>query len=734
MKSTKKVFISALFLHSLCLFSQQDSINTSKDIEEVLITGRRNNSYLVNTTELGGKFSGILKDLPQSVSLVSKEFMEDKMAFQITDMIHDLAGVNATSPYDDMTIRGFRSGYESGLRLVNGMRSGYGYGTSYWRAPLTINLESIEVIKGSGSSLFGDIVPGGTINLVTKKPLSTQKSNVQLSYGSFNTFRATLDTGGPLNKDKKILYRLNAGYETTETFRDNNSRKTMMIAPSFTFKPFEGTQIDVDFTYDKSKGYLDRGLAIKNNIFYAQPRNFNINLPTDFYNAQFLSSTIKWSQKILPNLDFHTSYMRAEYTEELDELRTRNAYADAPKNELLRVRFQSKNAKDYTDSWVSYFSLKLGQNSKIKHRIILGTDWAKYRPDENNILREARQRRDENGNIVDLIVDLTSNNRPVFDKNSYVWRRTATFPFLNPYSTIGIYLQDHITIGDRLNIVLGLRNEQYRSYSSDLKDTYTTKENKWLPRVGVSYKVNNNINYFASYTKGYVPAGADLIYKYDEFGATQPYKTENSYQVETGVKMGFFKNQLQAEVSLFHIDREHMRISTGRYTDAGREEFKQSNKVISQGVELDFRGQITKELQLSGNYTYNHTEIKSSQDGLQEKLPLGNAPRHLAGLWAKYVFSNQFLKGFGFGAGVYYVDKRRMDNSMRNDANGTPVFDNWPSYTIANASVYYHFKGVRIAANVNNIFDKYYYLGGYDYTRAFVGAPRNYMVSVGYSF
>lgn len=132
------------------------------------MTGRRNNSYLTNGVELGGKFAGKLKDLPQSVSVVSKEFMEDKQAFLITDMVHDLAGVNQASAYDDFTIRGFKSGYENGLRLVNGLRSSYGYGTSYFRPPLTINLESIEVLKGPGASLFGDITPGGTINMVTK--------------------------------------------------------------------------------------------------------------------------------------------------------------------------------------------------------------------------------------------------------------------------------------------------------------------------------------------------------------------------------------------------------------------------------------------------------------------------------------------------------------------------------------------------------------------------------------
>lgn len=732
---TKLLTTILLVGSSTIAFAQQDSLSIDAyELNEITATGRRNNSYLNHTKELGGKFSGPIKDLPESISFVTREFIEDKQAFQITDLIHDLAGVNTTSPYDDVTIRGFRSGYESGIRLVNGMRSGYGYGTSFWRAPLTVNLERVEVIKGSGASLFGDIAPSGTINLVTKKPMVRQKNYVQLSYGSFNTFRTTLDVGGALDHQDKVLFRLNAGYETTKTFRDNNDRKTLMVAPSFTYKPFKGTRLDFDFIYDNSDGYLDRGLAIRNNNFYAQPRNFNINLPTDFYKANFMTSNVKLSQNILPNLDFFANYMWTKYEEKLDELRTRNSYADAPKNELLRVRFQSKEAKDYTHNAVSYFRLKFNQNKSVDHKIIVGTDWSSYEGDKNNVLREARHRINKDGNKVELIVNLAAAEREIFSKSSYVWRDKATFPFLNPYSTIGIYVQDHISVGDRLNLILGLRNETYHSYSSDLKKTYRTRENKWLPRLGLSYKINNEINYFANYSKGFVPAGADLIYKYQEFGAKEAYKTENSYQIETGVKIGLFKNQLQSEIALFHINRENMRISTGKYTNAGREELKQSSKVISQGVEIDMRGQITREFQISGNYTFNHTEIKSSPDELQQNESLGNAPKHMAGLWTKYVFSQPMLKGLGFGAGVYYVSERRMDNSMRNDKTGKPVFDNWPSYALANASVYYHLKGVRLSANINNIFDKYYYLGGFDYTRGFVGAPRNYMISLGYSF
>lgn len=711
-----------------------DSIkNHSKNLDVVEITKRRNNSYLVNISEMGGKFTGTLKDLPQSVSLVTKEFMEDKQAFVITDMVNDLAGVNQASSYDDVVVRGFNSGYSSGLRLVNGLRSAYGYGTSFWRTPMTINLESIEVLKGPGASLFGDITPGGTINMVTKKPIENQKSTVTFATGSFRTIRTTLDTGGALDKDKKLLYRFNAGYENTKTFRDNNHRKSILIAPSFTYKPVDGTQIDVDFTYDNFDGYLDRGLAIRNNQFYAQDRAFNVNQATDFYKANFVTLSARLSQRISEKLNFNVNYIKSIYKEDLNELRTLNSYADSPKNTILNMRFQSKMTKDYVDNLVSYLSYKWKQE-KHEHRIIAGLDYAKYEPDNNSTLREARTYRMADGTVAPLTVNLNSSNRPILDVSSMIWRPQASFPFLNPYQSRGLYLQDQMSIGNHLKIIAGIRHESYQSSSADLKNTYSTYQSAWLPRLGLTYKINPMINYFASYSQGFVPVGADFIFNHQNYGSPTPFNSEKSYQIETGFKTGFFKNQLQTEVSLFHIERNNMLIATGAMTSAGLPEYRQSGKVISRGIEVDFRGQITKEFQIMANYSYNPTEVKLSSIATEVGQGLGNAPKNSGGIWSKYVFSKTALKGLGFGLGYYYVGERRMDNSTGKDTNGNAIWSQWPSYKIVNSAIYYYLKNMQITLNINNLFNSYYYLGGFDYTRGFVGAPRNAMVSLGYTF
>lgn len=701
------------------------------ELNEVQVTANiSNDGYLNNYAKLGGKLTGNIQDLPQSISVVGKELMLDKQAFQVSDVIPTISGVTQSSSYDDVTIRGFKSGYESGVRLINGLRSGYGYGTSYFRSPLTVNLESIEILKGPGASLFGDIAPGGTINMVTKKPLADNYGRIGLSAGSFKTVRATMDMGGPLD-NKKILYRLNVGYEYTNTFRDINTRKDFIIAPSFTLKPKKGTQIDLDFVYDHFDGYLDRGMVIKGKDLYALPRSFTLSQPSDFFRTNTISLSGQLSQRVFDNLVLHVNYMKSIYQEDLNEHRTLNTYADPPKNTIINMRFLERNAKDYTDNAVAY--LKWEQmTSSFDNNITLGIDYGQYRGAKDNRQREARSM-----TVNEEVVPLTFNlNDPVYtnqDLNSYIWLAQASFPFISPNKNIGIYVMDQFNLAQKLNIIVGLRHEYYHSKSANPKDFYEASQNAWLPRIGATYTINKKINYFASYTQGYIPVAANYVARYQEYGSDRPFKSENSFQIETGFKTTFLNNKLNIDLSLFHIERKNMMVATGDIGDNGLPQYRQSGKVISQGLELDVKGEIIKNLLIDANYTFNYTKVKSSSIASEVGLPLPGAPKNATNVWLKYNFTDSKLKGLGFGVGTYYVDSRRMDNPVK-DADGNSTWHNWPSYTKVDAAIYYQLKDLNIAININNIFDKYYFLGGLDYTRAFPGAPRNFMVSLSYTF
>lgn len=707
-------------------------IEEQYELEEVLVTIRRDNSYTTNSLALGGKFNGRLKDLPQSVTLLTREFIQDKSAFNLNDVVQDMSGVTLASSYDDFIIRGFKSGYESGIRLVNGLRSGYGYGNAYYRSPMTINLESIQILKGPGGSLFGDIVPGGTVNMVTKRPLEEHKGYVDFSAGSFDTYRTTLDLGGPLDQDKKILYRLNAGYENARTFRDVNQQTSYAFMPSFTFRPSGKTQVDVDLVFDAFDGYLDRGMGIRSADLFALSRSFSFSQPSDYYKASTTSFSGRFQQRINTELSLHASYMKSIYKEDVNEHRTLNTFADAPHNTIMNLRFFDRQGRDYTDNAVAYVKWDVFGNH-IDHHWVGGVDYANYRGDKSNQLREARSK-NVDGTVVPLTFDMNNPTYELQDTSNYVWRPQGQYPFLSPYQTTGIYLQDQMSIGYRLKLLAGIRYERYSSETTDAQDRQTAQQHAFLPRLGLTYEISEAVNYFASYAQGFTPVGANMVLNHRNYGSDKAFESETSFQLETGIKTAFFNKQLQLDVALFHIERRDMLLTTGALTDAGLPVYRQSGKVTSSGVELDVRGQITPELQLLGGCTYNKTNVKASSIASEVGLGLAGAPKNMANLWLKYVFSTSALKGLGAGVGVYHVGQRRMDASVGTDANGTALWDYWPEYTTFNAALFYHIDALKIAVNLDNAFDKYYYYGGFDYTRAFPGTPRTLKVSLGYHF
>ncbi|RZK25520.1 MAG: TonB-dependent siderophore receptor, partial [Hymenobacter sp.] len=134
-------------------------VASTNAIQEVEVLGRKETTYKSDYSFVGTRTSTDLIDVPQSISTVTKELMEDRQAYRLTDVVKNVAGVTQYSHYDDFTIRGFRNGYESGFRLLNGLRSGFSYGNAFVQAPLTVNLERVEVLKGPGAALFGDINP-----------------------------------------------------------------------------------------------------------------------------------------------------------------------------------------------------------------------------------------------------------------------------------------------------------------------------------------------------------------------------------------------------------------------------------------------------------------------------------------------------------------------------------------------------------------------------------------------
>ncbi len=273
-------------------------------LQTVEIKGRSDNSYKSDYSFFGAKTETPSKDIPQSISTITKELIHDKMEFTLKDAVGDVAGVNQYSGYDEYTIRGFRA---ENARDINGLR---GYNTTYTSSML-VNIERVEVIKGPTATLYGNCDPGGTINLVTKKPLNKNEGEINVYEGSWNHLRAEGDVTGPMDNSKTLLYRLNAGYDNTNSFRNEIHGSSYQVAPSISFIPNDKIQVNFDFSISHINSVLDRGQPGFENDSYLKstPIRLSVSQPGDYLHETDYASIVTFSYKINNRLSFNSGYL-----------------------------------------------------------------------------------------------------------------------------------------------------------------------------------------------------------------------------------------------------------------------------------------------------------------------------------------------------------------------------------------------------------------------------------------
>lgn len=745
-------------------------VPSTEQLQTVEITGRKESGYKNTNSFIGSKTATPLREVPQAISYVTKELMQDQSAARVGDVVRNFSGVNQFTFYDDLTIRGFRINGGSTTQLFNGMRTFSGF----WKQPMVNYLERVEVIKGPASALFGNASPGGTVNRVTKKPLEEARKSLSFTQGSFNTTRALADFTGPLNEEKTILYRLNLGYENAQSFRDLQFDKNLVIAPSISFLPTSKTRVNFDAVYNKSNSRLDRGQSVFNGkdqqALYTTPISLSLSAVNDYLNEETYMVTASLTHQFSSKLAFNLAYLRTGYTEDLLENRSANSYAvnadSVPINNLVARQAFIRKSKQFSDNVSAYFTYD-ANTGKLAHKLLLGYDYAQsvvppgasqqtasgylkkdgtvsttYNPKKasdyvfyNYTVRNNRgvalksQVDPGKDSIISIpkpnvpSYDLILKNNQLEDMSKYIYttaRNSATIASFGSLS--GIYLQDQVKLGP-VQLLLGMRYETYTNkanYKTDSAENIS--QHAFLPRVGVVYSLNKHINLYGIYTKGYNPQDA----------ATQanpiyggPFDPIESNLVEGGLKTEWLNGRLTANLAVYRIRQKGTLYNA---SDPGNPDLMiQIGEEEAKGVELDVTGQIMPHWDIVVAYAYNDAVIKQSGKtdldlvGVQKP----NAPQNQGSIWTKYTIPSGKIKGFGIGAGGNFVTERNVSLSKTQTL---------PGYALLNAALYYKVNRVQVQFNMNNLTNKIYWVGGYDYLRLFPGAPRNWQATVSYTF
>ncbi|KAA2218686.1 TonB-dependent receptor [Maribacter flavus] len=730
----------------------QESVEQLQSVE---VVGRERQDYNSDYSFSATKVAIANKELPQAITTVTKELLADRQAFQLVEAVKTVSNVAPTGLYNHYNIRGITQADDG--QVLNGMRTRQ----YYFLQPITSHLERVEVIKGPSSVTFSSADPGGTVNMVTKKPLLEKRNEVSIATGSFGTLRATADFTGPLNDSKTLLYRFNAAFQEADSFRDVVNNNALLIAPSFSYIPNEYTSLNVEMIYNDAKGNLDRGQPIFGAIngefdINSTPITRNVGASNDHYkNKEFIFMT-NFSKKFTKNFGFNAQYMKQTWDEDLAEHRVDGTAVDIDGNvipTLARMRYDSRQQYWETDNFSGFFNYDI-KTEKITNKILVGYDATRWeRKNGAGFLRARRYLTVGGGqanydpsnpdNFQQMTVDGVTMPVPAVPhfnledpfngaRNTNAYNLSELTIPANLNTSDGIYIQNQFKIG-KFSALLNLRYEWFNDIFDYEGDEQEFKANALVPRIGLTYEVTDKISAYATYLEGFQPHTNTVSLSPTAegfFWAASPGRFDplESSLKEVGFKGEFLNGKVFANLAVFDINQKNILLGDTYDLD----NLTTRGEQRSRGFEMDISGYVSPNFQLIASYGYNNAEIV--EDAIEEFIGerIGGAPRHNANFWGRYDFTNETLKGIGLGLGAQYMDERFTWY------NPTYATDRvlLPDYTVFDAAIYYrpNNTGMQLTLKINNLFDVTYWLGGLNPARLGPGAPRNMLLNATYKF
>lgn len=733
------------------------TVGSAASLQTVEVVGRSVRKYNSDYSFGATKTAMLNKDIPLSIGTVTKELIADRQAFQIADAVKIVSGVIPSSFYNQYAIRGISQNEEG--QIINGMRTRQ----YYFLQPITTNIERVEVIKGPASATFSSVDPGGSINMVTKKPLAVNRKEVSFSAGSFNTLRGTLDFTGPLNEDKTLLYRINAAYQEAGSYRDLVKNNSFLLSPSISYIPSDKTAINVEMIMSNMVGNLDRGQPVFGATAGANlnstPISLNLGAPNDYFKSKELIATATLAHKFSKHISFNAAYMKQTWQEDLLEHRTTNAFAqdinNQPVTSLVGMQLVQRKQNWNTDNLNAYFNFSF-QTGAVQHQLLAGYDlhsWEKLKGGGQNAARGFLL---NNGTVANSFVPANASAYQTVVVNGSTLPRPNVqyFNLINPVYTIrnineyvmnsriaipsaltttnSVYLQEQLK-WKRLTVLLGVRQEWFKDITNyEAPNSFSFTNAKLLPRIGVTYAVTKNINVYGTYLEGFQPQSntVTLLPNTGNFFWTAQsasrFKPLISDLKELGVKSSVWNNRLTVNAAVYEINQQNLLLNAN--VPAFPDSLITRGAQRSRGFELEVAGYLLPNWQINASYSYIDAEIVEDNDPALKGARTQNTPANSANIWTRYNFpKGTALKDLGIGAG------------MQHNGSRIPWFTRAfevPAYTIFDMALYYTpgKSNMQLSLNINNVLNKTYWLGAQSYVRLFPGAPRNVMFTATYRF
>jgi iron complex outermembrane receptor protein len=702
----------------------------AEKIESIVVQGQ----FLGSGAQSAMKQDIAVRDTPFTVQSYTESFMKAIETTNVADMYNYMTGVKrAGNTGYDLTIRGFKTGSEDKNAIMVDGLPGL---TGRFGSPPTVGVDHIEVVKGPMSVLYGQIQPGGFVNIISKKPRSEASASVdvkgmtyagdKLKFGDRSGYDVAADATGPLDADRKFLYRIVAEYGDRDLFRDFTYEKSLYFAPSATWNISDVTWLTVQFEHRDVKNAFDNGLAAPlRDIRLVAPITTRYQEPDDFRKEKGDAFSAQFSHAFNDDVTWNTS-LRSVANQSDDA-----AYASVavrPDN----VTLQRRARQNHIERKYNYFDTSVNAQFAtgiLKHKLIVGANGGRDTDDEN-------RKQFFNGGACPgpTCLDIDIYN-PVYGRAPSL----ASLPAVNPGTptlltnqffksdSFGIYASDLVTITEQWKFVAGLRNTHEKQTIEEHRQanvpSYTkTADKSALPMAGLLFQPDRVWTLYTSYAESYVPVPANSL----DVNNVNSFKPISGKQVEAGVKFeNLFARHVNGTLAVFDIKRDN---TLNTFTCAIGTCAEQLGEERSKGVELEMDVHPVKNWQVAFGYAFVDAKITSSRDPVQVGQRLPNVAKNSANLWSRYDIDSGLLKGLGIGLGVVYTGERSGILPSTADRRDLAL----PAYTVVDLAFSYIWERYAFNLKIGNLFDKTYYesTGQTAQVQVAPGAPRNVTLSM----
>lgn len=662
-------------------------------------------SYTPGTIATATRMVLTPRETPQSISVVTRQAMDDFGLVAIDDVMRHTPGITVSTYDTERT-----NYYSRGFSIVNFQYDGIPtlrdaqYSAGQTLTDMAI-YDRVEVLKGATGLLTGAGGPGGTINLIRKKPTSEFKSSIELGAGSWDNYRSQADVSGPLTETGNVRGRVVAAYQDKQSFLDHYSRKTGVLYGILEVDLDENTLLTLGADYQDSdpKGSSWTGTRT---IFDATGKK--LDLPRSFNNGPKWGSWEQYSRTAFASLEhtFDNGWVtRGQYNHQINGYDAPLGYISqdsATASSIYARKYVGKTTSDSLDVYASGPFELFGRD----HELVIGQSLSisKWK-------------------AKDYTATTYFNNSYDF----YNWDGDAAEPLwtatkFNDETTrqTGTYVTGRFSLTDELHLLLGSRIANYQvTGTSD-----TQESGKVVPYAGLTYDLNDNFTAYASYTEIFQP---QTQYRTRTRAMLAPNEGKN---YEFGLKGEFFGGRLNSSLAYFEVHEENRPLAdTAWNSQPGVDYSYIGTKTKTKGYEAEISGELAKGWQLQAGYTH---KIARNSDG--DKVATWEPEDQVS------FYSTYKLQGS--------LDKLTVGGGARWQSAGWQTVNNWgypgggryekftqdPYWLVDLMTRYQVTDNLSVTFNVNNLFDKHYYTNIGFYDSAYPGDPRNMMVTTRWDF